>query len=51
LVGGEQVGLVDGDDDVAAAFVFLRGEVVHGLGDRAAVWKRGTPPRPVTRAA
>ena len=51
LVGGEQVGLVDGHDDGSAAFVFLGGEVVHGLGDQAAVWNRGTPPRPVTRAA
>jgi hypothetical protein len=45
------VGLVDGHDDRTAAFVFLRGEVVMVWAISAAVWKRGTPPSPVTRAA
>jgi hypothetical protein len=34
LVGGEEVCFVDGDDDGAAAFVFLGGEVLGGLGDQ-----------------
>ena len=35
LVGGKQMRLVDCDDDGTAAFVFLGGEVVHGLGYQA----------------
>ena len=35
LVRGQQVRFVDGDDDIPSAFVFLGGEVVHGLGDQA----------------
>nr|WP_228759931.1 hypothetical protein [Pseudactinotalea sp. HY158] len=35
LFGGEQVGLVEDEDDGAAAFVFLGGQQVGGLGDEA----------------
>jgi hypothetical protein len=35
LVRGQQVRFVDGHDDIPPAFVFLGGEVVHGLGDQA----------------
>src|SRR5450759_1416416 len=35
--------LVDCDDDGTAAFVFLRGEVVHGLGDQRGGVETGDP--------
>lgn len=34
VVGGEQVGFVDDEDGVFAAFVALRGEQLGGLGDQ-----------------
>jgi hypothetical protein len=43
LVGGEQMRLVDCDDDGTAAFVFLGGEVVHGLGDQGRGVEAGDP--------
>ena len=44
LVGSEQVGLVEHDHDVAAAFVFLGGEQFAGLRDQACfVEARGAP--------
>src|SRR5450756_2120500 len=43
LVGGKQMRLVDGDDDGTAAFVFLGGEVVHGLGDQGRGVEAGDP--------
>ena len=41
LVAGEQVGFVDGEDDVAVALVGLGGERGRDLGDEVAWWKRG----------
>ena len=35
--------LVEGDDDSAAPFVFLRGEVLHGLGDQRGGVEPGDP--------
>ena len=48
LVGGEQVGFVDDQHDVPAAFGFLGGERSVVCGISAALWKRGTPPSAVT---
>ena len=51
MVGVEQVGFVEHEDGVAAAFVFLGGEQILVCGISAALWKRGVPPRAVTIAA